>query len=172
MILNHFDIATAYLNKKLKEKVFMEIPKYSTDALFNIILSDSINIDVRREAQRMLEQILKGEKICLLNKALYGLRQAGRCWNNRINEELLRFGAKKSTADPYVYHRGSGADQILIAIYVDDIAASRSVNIIEDFGKFLSNAFKITDLGPIKYCLGIKFTQQEDEITMPERIYY
>lgn len=61
MMLNHFDIATAYLNGKLKEKVFMEIPKHMMDVLSNIVSSDNINIDIRKKGQRMLKQILESE---------------------------------------------------------------------------------------------------------------
>jgi len=91
MTLHHFDIATVCLNGKLKEKVFMEIPKHTTDALSNIVSSEGISVDIRKKAKGMLERIKKGDKVCLLNKSLYGLRQAGRYRNARINEELLNY---------------------------------------------------------------------------------
>jgi len=162
MTLHHFDIATAYLNGKLKEKVFIEIPKHT---ILSNVLSEGISVDIRKKAKGMLERIKKGDKVCLLNKSLYGLRQAGRCWNARINEKLLKYGARKSSADPCLYHKGAGADQILIAVYVDDlIVASQNEKKIKEFGRYLSKIFSVTDLGPIKHCLGMEITQQEDQI--------
>lgn len=120
----------------------------------------------------MLDEINEGNKVCLLNKALYGLRQAGRCWNNRINRELINFGAKKSTADPCLYFKGSGKSQLLIAVYVDDIlVASQNKDKIATFGQHLSNAFAITDLGATKYCLGMEFVQRKDEIEICQTGY-
>lgn len=121
MILNQFDITTAYLNGVLKEEVFMEVPKYTIDGLKRIIISETANNYIGKIATEMLKEFNEGDKVCLLKKALYGLRQAGRCWNNKINEELIKFGAKRSTADPCVYFKGDEEKLLLIAVYVDDI---------------------------------------------------
>ena len=38
------------------------------------------------------------DHVCKLNKGIYGLKQAARCWNNSINSYLLSHGYKKSPA--------------------------------------------------------------------------
>lgn len=83
----------------------MEVPKYLIEALERIVSSETSSNGKR--AVKMFEKLRKGNKVCLLNKVLYGLRQAGRCWNEKIDEELLKFRAKKSVADPCVYFKGS-----------------------------------------------------------------
>ncbi|KAL6252113.1 hypothetical protein P5V15_002480 [Pogonomyrmex californicus] len=55
----------------------------------------------------------------MLRRVLYGLHQAGRYWNARINDELLKFGVKKSPADSCVYTKGVGSNGMIVR--VDDI---------------------------------------------------
>lgn len=137
-----------------------------------IVRSEPVNSKIAREALIMLKELKKGDKVCRLNKALYGLRQAERCWNKKIDEELRKLRAKKSAADPSVYVKGRDEKMLLISVYVDDIlVASRDKNEITKFGKDLSKIFEIKDLGPVKYCLGIEFEQNQNEITMCQAGY-
>ena len=172
MILKQFDIATAYLNGELKEKVFMEIPKYTANVLERIVSMETTNSNLGRKAAKMLNDIESGDKVCSLSKALYGLKQAGRCWNERIDREIINFGAKKSDADPCVYVKGEGKGLILIVIYVDDIVvASQSEYEMIEFGRYLSNIFEIKDLGTMAYCLGMEFVQRINEISIYQSGY-
>ena len=43
--------------------------------------------------------------VCKIEKALYGMHQAGHNWNNLINADLTKFGMKQSEHDPCVYHK-------------------------------------------------------------------
>lgn len=42
--------------------------------------------------------ITKGNenKVCLLKKAIYGLKQSSRAWYQKVNEVLVKLGFKKS----------------------------------------------------------------------------
>ena len=62
--VHQLDIETAYLHGELKERVLMETP----------------------------EGYEKTGKICLLKKSMYGLRQAGRTWFEKLREVLTRTG--------------------------------------------------------------------------------
>jgi len=44
-------------------------------------------------------------QVCKLRRSLYGLKQALKCWNKRINDFLLKLGIKTSEADPCLYIR-------------------------------------------------------------------
>ena len=158
MILKQIDIATAYLNGELKEKVFIEIPKYTANVLERIVSMETTNSSFGKKTAKMLNDIESGDKVCSLSKALYGLKQAGRCWNERIDKEVIKFGAKKSNADPCVYVKGEGKSLVMIVIYVDDIiVASQSEYEMVELGRYLLNIFEIKDFGTVAYCLGMEF---------------
>lgn len=40
----------------------------------------------------MLKELRKGNKVCLLNKSLYDLRQADRKWHAKLDAELKALG--------------------------------------------------------------------------------
>lgn len=39
-------------------------------------------------------------KVLKLNKAIYGLKQASRAWNDQVNAVLLEIGYKRSNIEP------------------------------------------------------------------------
>src|SRR5436190_8498281 len=123
-------------------------------------------------ASSMLQELKRSDKICLLKKALYGLRQAGRRWHMKLSHELKSFGLKQSTSDPCVFFVGGGENILLVVVYVDDIlVASNDISKIAELTKYLSSCFQITDLGEVNYCLGIEFSQNEDCIMMSQKGY-
>uniref|UniRef100_A0A3Q7IWH6 Reverse transcriptase Ty1/copia-type domain-containing protein n=1 Tax=Solanum lycopersicum TaxID=4081 RepID=A0A3Q7IWH6_SOLLC len=61
---------------------------------------------------------------------------------------------------------------ILVLVYVDDmLITSSSLKLIEDTKKALQQAFKMKDLGELKYFLGIEFTRSAAGILMHQRKY-
>lgn len=115
----------------------------------------------------MLRELKNGDKVCLLRKALYGLRQADRHWHVKLCQKIRNFGLKQSLADPCVFFTGKGKDILIVAAYV--LVASRDPSKIIKFTKYLSSKFQIKDLGELKYCLGIEFSQGENKVTMIQR---
>jgi len=116
---------------------------------------------------------LRGEnKVCLLNKAIYGLRQAGRCWHDKLSETLLAFGARRSSADPCVFYKGKGERLTLIVVYVDDIlVASKQASRINELHLHLSKNFETRNLGSVKHCLGMEFEQTTFEVSIKQQGY-
>jgi len=70
------DVVTAYLYGSLDSDIYMKLPEG-----FNLPEADSLG---SRE-----DYSIK------LNKSLYGLKQSGRMWYNRLSKYLLREGYKK-----------------------------------------------------------------------------
>ena len=60
-------------------------------------------------------------KVLRLHKALYGLRQAPRAWNAKLDATLKKMGFKQSTHEVAVYRWGSGRNVLLVSVYVDDL---------------------------------------------------
>ncbi|GJQ79430.1 hypothetical protein Trydic_g16289 [Trypoxylus dichotomus] len=172
MPIRQFDVATAYLNGKLKEEIFMEPPKLFKEILEDIAMSEAENTELKMNAMNSLEKLSSADIVCGLNKSLYGLRQAGKTWHSALNNILKSYGAKPTTSDPCLYYMRKGRKLILIATYVDDIViASSNPKDCIDLGKYLSTKFEVKDLGEIRYCLGIEFKRTENLIMMVQSSY-
>ena len=71
--------------------------------LQNIAQSEKGN-EIGNKSQKMLNEFQNGNKMCLLNKSLYGPKQSGRSWYNRLKETLKKYEATPTNADPYLFH--------------------------------------------------------------------
>lgn len=171
MTIRQFDVETAYLNSELEERVYMETPK-SIDSILQDIVDSESDTFIKTKATDMLNEVRKGDKVCLLKKSLYGLRQAGRSWHRKLSATLMELGASPSKSDPCLYLVGSGKDLMLITIYVDDLLiAARNERPIIEFGKKLAKRFTMKDLGKARYCLGIEIGQEDGKVSMHQRGY-
>ena len=56
-------------------------------------------------------------KVLRLRKALYGLRQAPRAWNAKLDSTLKGMGFKQSPHEATIYRRGSGGNALLVGVY-------------------------------------------------------
>jgi hypothetical protein len=56
-----------------------------------------------------------------LQRSLYGLKQSGRMWYNRLSEYLLKEGFENNPICPYVFIKKSESGFAIIAVYVDDL---------------------------------------------------
>lgn len=63
----------------------------------------------------------------MVRKALYGLRQAGREWNDELNHWLLTHGFQRSSTEPCLYYRMQEDKIMIVLIYVDDILCATNI---------------------------------------------
>lgn len=60
----------------------------------------------------------------------------------------------------------------MVLPYIDDmVIIGNNEQAINDLKKFLSSCFKIKDLGPLRYFLGIEVARSKDGITVCQRKY-
>lgn len=169
MKIEQLDVTTAYLNGDIEEKIFMEAPEYLEDILEYISQIRRGDISAARE---MLTQLQESDVVCFLNKALYGLHQAGRAWHSRLDREFRETGAVPSDADPCVYITGPIENRSFIITYVEDILIiSKNDFEISRVKNHLKSKFDVKDLGEVKYCLGLEFSRSKEEITVRQRGY-
>ena len=103
------------------------------------------------------------EMVCKLNKSIYGLKQSPHLWNKVADEWFKQYGLEQNKTDPCLYTKKVGNDVLIVIIYVDDIIVScKSLSMIENFKKALGSRFVITDLGEIKWILGMEVTRLSD----------
>lgn len=109
-------------------------------------------------------------RVCRLNRSIYGLKQAGRQWNSKLDGALKTFGLKKSQLDPCIYY--SGDLSVLIAIYVDDfLLFFKSKETLEEIKRYLNRTFKMKDLGTVSSCIGMRIKQFKDAIEIDQSGY-
>ena len=61
-----------------------------------------------------------------LNKAIYGLKQAGRQWFKKLNTALKDFGMNQLKNNQCIYYMRKNNVIMLIAVYVDDIVIAHN----------------------------------------------
>ena len=97
------------------------------------------------------------DKVYMLKKALYVLKEAPRAWNSIIDGYLLQTEFMKSPSEPSLYIKTQGQDLLILCLYVDGlIYTSTNQRMIEDFKKAMMDEFEMTDLGLAKYFLCIQ----------------
>ncbi|KAJ0124118.1 Uncharacterized protein HZ326_31466, partial [Fusarium oxysporum f. sp. albedinis] len=123
--LEQMDVKTAFLYGLVTEEIYVEQPEGFDDG---------------------------SGRVCKLLRALYGLKQAPRVWYETLSTFLATLGFKPLLSDMGVFVKG----HTFIAVYVDDLLiAGPSKDEIVAVKQALCNKFKMTDLGPCKYYLGM-----------------
>ena len=172
--VHQLDVCAAYLNGDLDEEIFMEVPQLYQDILEELIDEAKGQGDdqLRVKADKELQAIKTGNKVCMLKKAIYGVKQAGRQWNKKFDGELRHIGLIPSDNEPCCYSMRKGKEVLIVMIYVDDIVmASQNLGWMSQVKRSLMSVFEIKDLGPISHCLGIDFKQGKGKITMSQESY-
>ena len=142
--VHQMDVVTAFLIPDLKEEIYMQLP----EGLLKM-LEDELNLEMPSGDE---------EIVCKLEKGLYGLKQAARLWNLRLQKYLLSLGFKQSVCDPCIYINNKTG--IIIAIWVDDlIVLGKDLDSINKIKAELRNEFEMKDLGELKYFLGMQVTR-------------
>jgi hypothetical protein len=101
-----------------------------------------------------------------LNKSLYGLRQAPRAWYNKIESYFITEGFAKCPHEHTLFVKQGDKNRILIvSIYVDDlIYTGNDEKLMSEFKNSMKEKFAMTDLGRMKYFLGIEVIQSNQGI--------
>ncbi|KAK9044876.1 hypothetical protein V6N11_058767 [Hibiscus sabdariffa] len=146
--LHQLDVKNAFLNGKLEEEVYMKVPPG-------------------------LQHIEGANKVCKLNKSLYGLKQSPRAWFERFTAIVLKNGYKQSLADHTLFIKvNSIHKRTILIVYVDDIILTGDDEMeISNFKKFLNKEFEIKDLGKLRYFLGMEVARSKDKLVINQRKY-
>ena len=107
-------------------------------------------------------------KVLKLNKSLYGLQQAPRYLNKKIESWLKSVEFVASQADTCLYIRKQGENTIILIINVDDrLIASNNRQHLKEFKSLLNKEFECKDNGPISNFLGMEITRDR----LAKRLY-
>jgi hypothetical protein len=82
-----------------------------------------------------------------LQRFLYGLKQSGCMWYNRLKEYLLREGYNNDLICPCVFIKKLEYDFVIIVVYVDDLNIIETHEEIPKIVNYLMKEFEMKDLG-------------------------
>jgi len=94
--VHHLNVKSAFLNGELVETVFVRQP---------------LGFTIKGEEHRVLQ----------LRKMLYGLRQAPRAWNAKLDATLGELGFQRCTTEHTLYMQRWEKEELIVGVYVDDL---------------------------------------------------
>jgi hypothetical protein len=107
--------------------------------------------------------------VCKLRKSLYGLKQAPFLWHERISAWLEFYGLEPIQSDPcvYVQHEPESGIVLAVALYVDDLLiAGLNLDVVNEFKRAISAAFKVKDMGELRWMLGMEVIRDRAKQTL------
>jgi hypothetical protein len=106
-----------------------------------------------------------------LRKTLYGLRQAPRTWNAKLDFRLKGMGFGQSRHEAAIYWWGNGGNAMLVGVYVDDLVITGTKDAkVATFKEEMNVTFQMSDLRLLSY-LGIEMHQGDSGITLRQTAY-
>jgi hypothetical protein len=102
----------------------------------------------------------KEHKVLKLKKALYGLHQASRAWNAKLDDTILSLGFWRTPSEHAIYVWQNGNMQLVVGVHIDDLIITGSDrDNIRSFKEEMVATFKMSDIGLFHYYLGIEVKQ-------------
>ena len=140
-----FDFHSAFLNGKLSEgeDIYMQLPEgYATSGKYT-------------------------RPVAKLNVALYGSKQGALRWYQELSKSFGELRLTRAHADWGVFYGQIGHNILMLASHVDDCTVTgNSAALIRSFKQEVGSRYKITDLGPISWLLGMKVTRDQEARTI------
>ncbi|TYK25815.1 gag/pol protein [Cucumis melo var. makuwa] len=126
------DVKTAFLNDNLEETIYIQQPE-------GFIIPG------------------QEQKVCKLNRSIYGLKQASRSWNIRFDIATKSYEFDQIVDGPCVYKRIINNSVAFLVLYVDDILLiGTDVGLLTYIKQCLAAQFQMKDLGEAQFVLGVQ----------------
>ncbi|KAJ8883743.1 hypothetical protein PR048_015597 [Dryococelus australis] len=144
--IDHMVVMTAFLNGELIEEVYMQQPN---GFVINGIKS----------------------KICLLKKAIYGLKQSSKAWYGKMHTVLVAMGFDCLECEPCLYLNIMDDCTVIIAVYVEDILLRNNPDEKFKVKQKLMSKFQMKDLGRAQHVLGMRIRYSNGAIFVDQEMY-
>ena len=119
------EVITAYLYGSIENDIYMKI-------LEGFKLPEANNTKPQNMCSNKLQQ------------SLYGLKQSGRMWYNRLNEYLLKEGYANNPICSCIFIKKSETGFAIIVVYVDDLNLIETPEELTRTAKYLKKEFEIS----------------------------
>jgi hypothetical protein len=142
------DIKSAFLHRELDEDVYVE---------------QSFGYEKKGEEYKVFK----------LKKALYGLKQAPRAWFSRIESYFFKEWFVRCPSEHTLFVKTQGEGKILVvSLYVDDLVfTGNNEEMFAEFKALMKREFGMTDLGKMKFFLGVEVVQNDEGIYLSQKKY-
>jgi hypothetical protein len=143
--VSQLDVQNAFLNGELHEEVYMQPPPWYS-------VPDGM--------------------VCHLRRSLYGLKQAPRAWFERFASVVTAAGISPSAHDPALFIHISPRGRTLLLLYVHDMIITGDDSEYIAFVKaHLRDQFLMTNLGSLRYFLGIEVSSTSNGFSISQEKY-
>jgi hypothetical protein len=140
-----FDISSVYLYSPIEEEMYVQPP-----------------IEIAPE--------WKG-KIMRLKKAMYGTRQAARCWWKYFSGKMTSFGFTASELEPLLYYCKRDEDFVVIWLHVDDgFAMGSSQRVLDNLHQAISNEMEVKWSDSVEKLVGINIKDLGDHTRLDQSL--
>ncbi|CAI5459885.1 unnamed protein product [Closterium sp. Yama58-4] len=110
--------------------------------------------------------------VCLLQKSLYGIKQAPRLWQQYLHSVLLELGFTQLPHDLGMYRRESLGKFILLVAYVDDLLyTGDDAELLDQFEADIKTKLEVTVNHNVTQFLGLNVTQSASSIHLSAAKY-
>lgn len=166
------------------EEIYSPVARYTTlrylfalAARFNFDIDqmDAVSAFLQGEIDKEIymeqpELYKQGSQVCYLHKSIYGLKQASRLWNTKLNKVLLEIGMLQCKTDPCVYYNME--KNTFIAVWVDDLILFTSqLSIKNKIKEQLKLNFVMKDLGSASQCVGLHIIRKDNAVMLNQKKY-
>lgn len=139
-----FDVSTAFLHGKLNEEIYLTCPE---------------GVDCPQG------------KFLKLSKSIYGLKQAPKCWYDKLSQILAELGLRSSQNDPCLYRGKFQGNECFLVVYVDDmLIASPTKKILETFATEIGKQLTIRVIST-NYFVGLEIDRTGDTIKINQKAF-
>ncbi|CAJ2641499.1 unnamed protein product [Trifolium pratense] len=147
-------------------EVFAPVAGWDTIRTILAVASKNVYVEQPKGYQK------KGDKVYKLKKALYGLKQAPRAWYSKIEAYFGQEKFEKCPDEHTLFVKQDEGNILIVSLYVDDlIYTGNNSEMFEDFKHSMKKRFAMTDLGQMRYFLGVEVTQDKYGIFINQQKY-
>jgi hypothetical protein len=145
---NQLDVSNAFLHGQLHEKVYCQQSVGFVDPD-------------------------QPDAVCLLDRYLYGLRQAPRAWFTSFTDYVKHIGFVQTRSDSSLFLlRDSTGVVAYLLLYVDDmVLAAKTPALLHASIKKLQSAFAVKDMGALAYFLGVDVRRTTEGFFLSQEQY-
>ena len=96
-------------------------------------------------------------KVCKLQRSIYGLVQASWSWNICFDSVIKAYGFIQTFGEACIYKKVSGSSVAFLILYVDEILLiGNNIEFLDSIKGYLNKNISMKDLSEATYILGIK----------------